>query len=64
MRTKKKKKWATQPTSKFKSKLEEEFNNFLEDNKILFGYEDYKISYLKPEKASKYTPDFNCPTGK
>ena len=62
MRTKKKK-WATQPTSKFKSKLEEEFNNFLEDNKILFGYEDYKISYLKPEKASKYTPDFNCPTG-
>jgi hypothetical protein len=28
---------------------------------IKFGYEDYKVSYLKPEKLSKYTPDFNCP---
>lgn len=49
-------------TSKFKSKLEEEFNNFLTKKKIKFGYEDFKISYLKPEKASKYTPDFICPT--
>ena len=60
---KKRKKWsrAIQPTSKFKSKLEEDFNNFLEQNEISFGYEDFKISYLKPEKPSKYTPDFNCP---
>ena len=57
-----KKRWHTQPTSKFKSKLEEEFNKFLIKNKIKFGYENFKISYLKPEKASKYTPDFNCPT--
>jgi hypothetical protein len=59
----KRKKWnrLTQPTSKFKSKLEEDFNNFLEQNEINFGYEDFKISYLKPEKPSKYTPDFNCP---
>jgi hypothetical protein len=56
-----KKKFSKQPTSKFKSKLEEDFNDFLIQNKIKFGYENYKISYLKPEKLSKYTPDFNCP---
>ena len=56
-----KKKFPKQPTSKFKSKLEEDFNNFLIKNKIRFGYEDYKVSYLKPEKPSTYTPDFNCP---
>ena len=33
------------PTSKFKSKLEEDFNNFLIKQKIQFGYEDYK-AYL------------------
>ena len=55
------KKFPKQPTSKFKSKLEEDFNNFLIKQKIKFGYEDYKVSYLKPEKLSKYTPDFNCP---
>jgi hypothetical protein len=38
------------------------FNDFLEQNEISFGYEDFKISYLKPEKPSKYTPDFNCIT--
>ena len=56
-----KKKFPAQPTSKFKSKLEEDFNNFLEQNHIKFGYEDYKVNFLKPEKPSKYTPDFNCP---
>ena len=55
------KKFPKKPTSKFKSKLEEDFNNFLIKQKIQFGYEDYKVSYLKPEKLSKYTPDFNCP---
>ena len=58
----KKKKRYQQPTSKFKSKLEEVFNDFLEQNEISFGYEEFKISYLKPEKPSKYTPDFNCIT--
>ena len=58
----KKQKRYQQPTSKFKSKLEEVFNDFLEQNEISFGYEDFKISYLKPEKPSKYTPDFNCIT--
>jgi len=57
----KKQKRYQQPTSKFKSKLEEVFNDFLEQNEISFGYEDFKISYLKPEKPSKYTPDFICP---
>ena len=47
-----KRKFPKQPTSKFKSKLEEDFNNFLIK---------YKVSYLKPEKPSTYTPDFNCP---
>ena len=44
------KKFPKQPTSKFKSKLEEDFNDFLIKQKIKFGYEDYKVSYLKPEK--------------
>ena len=56
-----KRKFPKQPPSKFKSKLEEDFNDFLIKQKIKFGYEDYKVSYLKPEKLSKYTPDFNCP---
>ena len=60
----KKKQWykrTNQATSKFKSKLEEEFNNFLEQNKIAFAYENFTISYLKPARASRYTPDFSCP---
>lgn len=50
-----------QQTSKFKSKLEEEFNNFLKKNEIAFAYENFTISYLKPARASRYTPDFSCP---
>ena len=53
-----KQKFPTQPTSKFKSKLEEDFNNYLVKQNIKFGYEDYKVSYLKPEKLSKYLFDF------
>lgn len=56
-----KKRWPIRTTSKFKSKLEEEFYNFLNDKKIKFQYENFKISYLKPERPSNYTPDFNCP---
>ena len=59
-----KKKWLKpqiQATSKFKSKLEEEFNNFLEASGIKFAYENFTISYLKPARASRYTPDFSCP---
>lgn len=57
------KKWPkrTAKTSKFKSKLEEEFNKFLSNNDISFGYENFTISYLKPARASRYTPDFSCP---
>tara|TARA_X000001382_G_scaffold50345_4_gene34099 strand:- start:1153 stop:1626 length:474 start_codon:yes stop_codon:yes gene_type:complete len=57
------KKWParTAQTSKFKSKLEEEFNKFLSKNDISFGYENFTISYLKPARASRYTPDFSCP---
>ena len=61
---KRKKKWPKpqiQATSKFKSKLEEEFNNFLEASGIKFAYENFTISYLKPARASRYTPDFSCP---
>ena len=60
----KKKQWykrTKQATSKFKSKLEEEFNNFLKANNIAFAYENFTISYLKPARASRYTPDFSCP---
>jgi len=56
-----KKNWPAKPTSKFKSKLEEEFDNFLKQKKIKADYESIKISYLKPAKSSKYTPDFICP---
>ena len=54
------KKTTLQQTSKFKSKLEEEFNKFLIQKKINFLYESFTISYLKPSKASRYTPDFKC----
>ena len=60
--TMKKKKFPKTVTSNFKSKLEEEFNKFLITKKIKFGYEDFKVSFLKPEKASYYKPDFHCPT--
>ena len=60
MKKKYRKKVTLQPTSKFKSKLEEEFSNFLFSKKINFGYETFTISYLKPSKASRYTPDFKC----
>ncbi len=60
MKKKYRKKVTLQPTSKFKSKLEEEFSNFLFSKKINFGYETFTISYLKPSKVSRYTPDFKC----
>ena len=60
MKTRFQKKTTLQKTSKFKSKLEEEFNKFLLKNKIKFHYENFTISYLKPSKASRYTPDFKC----
>lgn len=60
----KKSRWPQRPTSKFKSKLEEDFSKFLSQKKILWNYENFKISYLKPEKISKYIPDFDCPTPK
>ena len=60
MKTRFQKKTTLQKTSKFKSKLEEEFNKFLLNKKIKFHYENFTISYLKPSKASRYTPDFKC----
>ena len=45
----------------YRSGFEHRVSDQLNEAKIKFGYEDYKVSYLKPEKLSKYTPDFNCP---
>ena len=49
-----KQKFPTQPTSKFKSKLEEDFNNYLVKHNIKFGYEDFNkkiISQLENLKS-------------
>jgi hypothetical protein len=47
----------------FRSGLEEQVADFLAKQGVSFGFEDRVISYEKPAKQAKYTPDFNLPNG-
>jgi len=64
----------TRPTSKgsaadrgiaegYRSGLEEVIHAQLKAKGVDAQYEAVKIEYLKPQKASKYTPDFILPNG-
>ena len=45
-------------SKKFRSGLEEAIATELENLNVDYGFEDMVISYLKPERKSRYTPDF------
>ena len=45
-------------SKKFRSGLEEAIAPELENLNVDYGFEDMVISYLKPERKSRYTPDF------
>jgi hypothetical protein len=47
----------------YRSGLEHGISNDLTEAKINFGYETTKISYIIPERTSKYTVDFTLPNG-
>ena len=53
----------TQPTSKFRSGLEERVAKQLEDLKVKYEYETETITYTKPEEKGRYTPDFILDNG-
>lgn len=42
----------------FRSGLEEEVAAFLRQEGVVFAYEEMVLSYVKPEKKHRYTPDF------
>ena len=42
----------------FRSGLEERTAEALGKTGVSFAFEDHKIEYVKPQRASKYTPDF------
>ena len=48
-------------TSKFRSGLEERIAKQLEDLGVEYDYETEVIRYKKPERLSRYTPDFILP---
>ena len=45
-------------SKKFRSGLEEAIANELDKLNVDYGFEDMVISYLKPARKSRYTPDF------
>ena len=47
----------------FRSGLEEQIAEQLSKLGVVVAYETEKISYVKPSRASKYTPDFILPNG-
>ena len=53
----------TQPTSKFRSGLEERVAKQLKDLKVKYEYETETITYTKPEEKGRYTPDFILDNG-
>ena len=53
----------TQPTSKFRSGLEERVAKQLEDLKVKYEYETETITYTKPEEKGRYTPAFILDNG-
>lgn len=61
---------ARRPTAKslstsngFRSGLEERIAQDLLERGVGFSYEDVVISYIKPQKPARYTPDFNLENG-
>ena len=42
----------------FRSGLEDNINDSLQESKKEFGYETHKISYIQPATKHNYTPDF------
>lgn len=49
--------------SDFRSGLEEINAKFLQDNKIPYAYEDFRIPFEQPIKQRTYTPDFALGNG-
>lgn len=47
----------------FRSGLEERIADDLTSKGVSFTFEQLVIPYVKPEKAAKYTPDFELPNG-
>lgn len=47
----------------FRSGLEEENARLLDNLGVAYEYEKYKLTYEKPAKTSKYTPDYILPNG-
>lgn len=47
----------------FRSGLEESIAENLASKGVGFRFEELTITYTKPAKASKYTPDFELPNG-
>lgn len=47
----------------FRSGLEEQIARQLTAAGLQVAYEELKLVYVKPEKTSKYTPDFELPNG-
>lgn len=47
----------------FRSGLEEQTAEWLKKRGIEFEYENEVITYVKPARTSKYTPDFKLPNG-
>ncbi|PDT45365.1 endodeoxyribonuclease [Sinorhizobium fredii] len=47
----------------FRSGLEDINARFLTEWRVEVRYEEYDMTYLKPAKISKYTPDFILPNG-
>lgn len=55
--------WARATAAGHRSGLEDTLAEELLEAGVPFGYESEKISYRKPEKPAKYTPDFILPNG-
>tara|TARA_B100000686_G_C16545031_1_gene839431 strand:- start:192 stop:668 length:477 start_codon:yes stop_codon:yes gene_type:complete len=47
----------------FRSGLEAKIANELSEVSVTFEYEPHSISFLRPSRNSKYTPDFLLPNG-
>ena len=51
------KKYKVKKTSSYRSGLEESVCNDLKKRNVKFTYESRVITFLKPQKVQKYTPD-------
>ena len=53
----------TKESYSFRSGLERAIAGRLTAQKVAFSYEEKVICYVKPERTSRYTPDFVLPNG-